>query len=78
MDQVSKRISVGSNGSGSKGRGIVGQNKGHDEETSIIKGLVERLSKEIDRIEETRHRKPGSYLDQDIDVPGLDVPERDE
>jgi hypothetical protein len=78
MDQVSKRISFGSNGSGSKGRGGVGPKKDYDEETSIIKGLVERLSKEIDRIEDSCHRKPGSYLDQDIDVPGLDVPERDE
>ena len=78
MDQVSKWIGCGSNGSGRENKETRRQDEQPDHEDRIIRGLMERLAREIDRIEESRQEKPGSYLDQDIDVSGLDVPERDE
>lgn len=78
MDQVQKWVSAGKNGSGRESGEPQGRETRREGEDQIIRGLMDRLTKEINRIEESRQEKPGSYLDQDIDVPGLDVPERDE
>ena len=72
MDQVQGRLS-----SGSKGREKPEEDKDHKDE-EIVKGLVEKLNQKGGQ----DNVKPGGgiqpYLDDGLDLPGLEVPDREE
>ena len=77
MDQVQEWLSAGSNGRGKKGRSSR-EGEAAQEADNVLKGLVDRLSKSKEESGGHEAGRERSYLDQEMDVPGLDVPERDE
>ena len=72
MDQVQGWLSLGS-----KGREKPDEDQDHKED-KIIKGLVEKLNQKDGQ----ENVKPGGdvqpYLDDGLDLPGLEVPDREE
>lgn len=78
MDQVQEWLSAGGNGREKKGNGSEGGEDAGEEENEIVKGLVERIAKTRGGSGENKTGKTASYLDEELDLPGLDVPEREE
>jgi len=77
MDQVQGWLSAGGNGRERDGTED-GEGETAGEGDEVLKGVVDRLCKGKRGSTEQDTGKAASHLDQEIDVPGLDVPERDE
>ena len=77
MDQVQGWLSAGRNGSGKDGKSS-GKEEDVPEGDDVLKGLVDRLAKKKEDSGRNKAERSRPYLDQEMDVPGLDVPERDD
>ena len=77
MDQVQGWLSAGRNGSGEDGKSS-GKEEDVPEGDDVLKGLVDRLAKKKEDSGGNKAERSRPYLDQKMDVPGLDVPERDD
>jgi hypothetical protein len=78
MEQVQGWLRAKGNGREDEDRddGEAGDAEG--ESSEVVKGLVERIGKGRRGVEEKRSEDSRRYLDEDLDLPGLDVPERKE
>jgi hypothetical protein len=77
MDQVQEWLSAGSNGGEGDGKSN-GKEEDVPEGDDVLRGLAERLAKKEEDSGGQDAERSRPYLDQEMDLPGLDVPERDD
>jgi hypothetical protein len=77
MDQVQDWLSAGGNGRGREGKSSA-KEEDVPEGDDVLKGLVERLAGKKEESGGDNAERSRPYPDQEIDLPGLDVPPRDE
>ena len=77
MDHVQEQLSAGGNGRGDR-EPAGGKKRTDATSDELVRGLIGRLSRGSgDRSDEDQGRT-NRYPDEEMDVPGLEVPERDE
>jgi len=77
MDQVQDWLSAGGNGREKQRKEDKGDG-GSSADDEIAKGLVDRLARDKGAAGESTSGEARPYRDDGLDLPGLDVPERDE
>jgi len=77
MDQVQDWLSAG--GNGREKHAMEDKGEGETEaDDEIVKGLVDRLAREKGAAGEGASGEARLYRDDEVDLPGMDVPEREE
>lgn len=78
MGQVQEWLSAGNDGREKHEKDGDKSNRTGEDESEIVKGLVDRIAKNRKCSGEEEADEARPYLDEDLDLPGLDVPECEE